>query len=164
MTLSSFYHVAVYLFLYLFIYKFKRKFPTSQFSNEANKAQARKTEKTQTEVPGRREPKSESQKKIVTLFADYWISSLMVSVNPNPAQGFHFFDPMNMGLPGVNSLPPPTAVPPTTATTSSTSASVDIGLYADEYNKKIRKPYTITKSRESWSEQEHDKFLEALQL
>ncbi|XP_042013202.1 protein REVEILLE 6-like [Salvia splendens] len=35
---------------------------------------------------------------------------------------------------------------------------------ADDANKKIRKPYTITKSRESWSEQEHDKFLEALQL
>lgn len=34
----------------------------------------------------------------------------------------------------------------------------------DDSNKKIRKPYTITKSRESWSEQEHDKFLEALQL
>ncbi|KAL3814808.1 hypothetical protein ACJIZ3_016076 [Penstemon smallii] len=35
---------------------------------------------------------------------------------------------------------------------------------SDDPNKKVRKPYTITKSRESWSEQEHDKFIEALQL
>ncbi|CAJ2656631.1 unnamed protein product [Trifolium pratense] len=34
----------------------------------------------------------------------------------------------------------------------------------DASSKKIRKPYTITKSRESWSDEEHDKFLEALQL
>ena len=38
------------------------------------------------------------------------------------------------------------------------------GLSGDDASKKVRKPYTITKSRESWTEQEHDKFLEALQL
>ncbi|KAH1155885.1 hypothetical protein GYH30_050927 [Glycine max] len=34
----------------------------------------------------------------------------------------------------------------------------------EDQNKKVRKPYTITKSRENWTDQEHDKFLEALHL
>ncbi|CAN4123702.1 unnamed protein product [Withania somnifera] len=35
---------------------------------------------------------------------------------------------------------------------------------AEEYAPKIRKPYTISKQRERWSEEEHKKFLEALKL
>ncbi|KAG5008253.1 hypothetical protein JHK85_026795 [Glycine max] len=34
----------------------------------------------------------------------------------------------------------------------------------EDQSKKVRKPYTITKSRENWTDQEHDKFLEALHL
>ncbi|CAI9102010.1 OLC1v1000194C2 [Oldenlandia corymbosa var. corymbosa] len=110
----------------------------------------------------------------------------MVSVYPSPTaahQEFYCFgggggggmgDPMmKMGLPGLHSLNPVvnvndhqggTAVGGMMNDGSATVGASGLLGTEDPNSKKIRKPYTITKSRESWTDQEHDKFLEALQL
>ncbi|KAA3462227.1 protein REVEILLE 5 [Gossypium australe] len=58
-------------------------------------------------------------------------------------------------------MPPPHPPP---SSSVSTSTAGNNGSYSEDPNKKIRKPDNITKSKESWTEQEHDKSLEALQL
>ncbi|CAN8252717.1 unnamed protein product [Cochlearia groenlandica] len=85
----------------------------------------------------------------------------MVSKNPNPIDGY-ILDPNAMTVPSIGAL---TAASPTTSSAALVATDATETAVSDEdLSKKIRKPYTIKKSRESWTEPEHDKFLEAIQL
>lgn len=81
----------------------------------------------------------------------------MVSLNARPAP---FFDPVSMSLPGLDSR----ASDSDDGFGLTPIARRDTATFREDTTAKIRKPYTIKKSRENWTEQEHDKFLEALHL
>ncbi|KAF8398832.1 hypothetical protein HHK36_014695 [Tetracentron sinense] len=54
---------------------------------------------------------------------------------------------------------------PNTIVTADNRTVSDVGSQSgDDHALKVRKPYTITKQRERWTEEEHKKFLEALKL
>ncbi|KAH0908184.1 hypothetical protein HID58_031505 [Brassica napus] len=84
----------------------------------------------------------------------------MVSLNARPAP---FLDPVSVSFDSMASDSSEGFGLTPIATTPVTGRR-DAASFSEDSATKIRKPYTIKKSRENWTEQEHDKFLEALHL
>lgn len=77
---------------------------------------------------------------------------VMIPMTPSSSVAYRELEGADDGNYWPSVSPSPGAVPPL-------STSGDEGAGA-----KVRKPYTITKQRERWTEEEHQKFLEALKL
>ncbi|XP_010544758.1 PREDICTED: protein REVEILLE 3-like isoform X2 [Tarenaya hassleriana] len=87
----------------------------------------------------------------------------MVSVAPNSVREHCLFDPIMKS--GLSSRTPTAETAAKAPGDCSPAAGGKNSLpFPEDSSKRTRKLYTMTKSRESWSEQEHDRFLEALQL
>lgn len=90
----------------------------------------------------------------------------MVSFNTSPPSKDcqRVINPIKMGsFSGIDSQNDAMAAAAAVISTVADNSSMNYGS-EDPNSKKIRKPYTITKSRETWTDQEHDKFIEALHL
>ncbi|KAK9757893.1 hypothetical protein RND81_01G193600 [Saponaria officinalis] len=80
----------------------------------------------------------------------------MALIDVNMTQSHEFYaDSSGMPVFGMSFTP---------ATSGGGCGGGDGVVSTEEQCKKVRKPYTITKCRESWSDEEHEKFLEALHL
>ncbi|PIN20171.1 hypothetical protein CDL12_07133 [Handroanthus impetiginosus] len=88
----------------------------------------------------------------------------MVSLHPNPPPGQDFTHFYSCYMDRGDPMKTPAMKRSENNSVLETSSCWNAGAGLEDPSKKVRKPYTITKSRESWSEQEHDKFLEALHL